>query len=292
MFLLCCLQVEYYLKWKGFSDTENTWEPIDNLGCPELIKKFEEERAKENKEKADHSEKRGSSIEKVKKNRDLFHSPYSPNNTFNSQTKKTKGAVAAGQKRRSPDSDDESLKSDKSARTNKSKKPDKSDKGAAKKERKMTISEKPSKSELDAAADKSVSSTSKSSKSHSEDAKDAKDAHPDDEKVKDAKNTSSEADALQDGRTKKTAKAAVPVPTKNGFELGLKPVKILGASDASGELMFLMKWDSLDRAELVPAKEANVICPSLVIAFYEARLTWHADDTEDTINAPAPKKVV
>lgn len=51
-------QVEYYLKWKGFSDTDNTWEPIDNLGCPDLIKAFEENRAKEDKEKSDHSDRR------------------------------------------------------------------------------------------------------------------------------------------------------------------------------------------------------------------------------------------
>lgn len=67
-------------------------------------------------------------------------------------------------------------------------------------------------------------------------------------------------------------------PVRNGFELGLKPMKILGASDASGELMFLMKWDNHDRAELVRAKEANVRCPQMVIAFYEQRLTWHSEE--------------
>lgn len=69
-----------------------------------------------------------------------------------------------------------------------------------------------------------------------------------------------------------------PAVTKNGFELGLTPFKILGASDASGELMFLMQWEKLDRAELVRAKEANVKCPQLVISFYEERLTWHSED--------------
>lgn len=143
-------KVEYLLKWKGYGDEDNTWEPVENLDCQDLIDEFER-KLKEKKAKKEDASKR----------------------------KSTAGSSS---------------------------------------------SDKPDKSEKKRKAD--------------------------------------------DDRPR-------------GFDRGLDPERIIGATDSSGELMFLIKWKGSDEADLVPAREANVKCPQTVIKFYEERLTWHTSSQDD-----------
>jgi len=138
-------KIEYLLKWKGYGDEDNTWEPADNVDCDELIEEFERKRAAKKKD----SDKR-------------------------------KSGAAGG----------------------------------------------------------SGSSS------------DAKKKRSDDDRPK-------------------------------GFDRGLDPERIIGATDSSGELMFLIKWKGSDEADLVPSRLANVKCPQTVIKFYEERLTWHTSNQDD-----------
>lgn len=146
-------KVEYFLKWKGYSNEDNTWEPVENLDCPDLIQAFEDAR-KKGKESKDESSSR----------------------------KPGRKSTATDEAAKAP---------------------------AAK--RKSTASE--------------------------------------DKKI--------------------------------GFDRGLEPEEILGATDHNGQLMFLMKWKDAANADLVPAKQANVKCPQIVIKFYESRLTWQTSEKKN-----------
>lgn len=146
-------KVEYFLKWKGYSAEDNTWEPEENLDCPDLIQAFEDARKKKEKD-------------------------------------------------------------------------NKEDSSARKPGRKSTA--------------------------------------PEEAKTTGAKRKSTA------GEDKKI-----------GFDRGLEPEEILGATDHNGQLMFLMKWKDAANADLVPAKQANVKCPQIVIKFYESRLTWQTSEKKN-----------
>ncbi|CAH8490120.1 unnamed protein product [Schistosoma turkestanicum] len=188
---------EYFLKWKGYSEEDNTWEPEENLDCPDLIKEFEERRARERTSLT--SPARASTESK-------------PKNRSKGSSLSSDGAKDIGEEVPEP----------------------------AKKKRtsSLPINAEESAGEVPSVPDESKELTNE------------------EQKPKVAKST---------GKTR-------------GFARGLKAERIIGATDSSGELMFLMKWKDSDEADLVPAREANIKCPQIVIRFYEERLTWHTPE--------------
>lgn len=80
-----------------------------------------------------------------------------------------------------------------------------------------------------------------------------------------------------DGDNDKGSKETNGKEKATPFDSGLEPEKIIGATDISGQLAFLVQWKNSNKAMLIPSKLARERCPQLVIDFYEERLAWHAE---------------
>lgn len=211
-------KVEYYLKWKGYNDEDNTWEPEENLDCEELIKEFEEKLKRKEKDK------------------------------------KSKEQADRGRKRTLSNSTNVSVSSSRSA----------SDVGTSKDRTKVAPppAKKVDKGEKATKVDKATN------KSDDEDYDDEVQGEQED----DDEETEEED---EEPKIPKSVDITTSILTLRPDRI---PEKIIGATDSSGQLMFLLKWKDIEEADLVSAKEANVMCPQIVIQFYEERLTWHAPD--------------
>ncbi len=39
-------QLQYLVKWKGYPESDNTWEPVDHIQAPRLVKEYEQRQGK------------------------------------------------------------------------------------------------------------------------------------------------------------------------------------------------------------------------------------------------------
>ena len=85
------------------------------------------------------------------------------------------------------------------------------------------------------------------------------------------------------GQKKQKARKTFPVSRRDsGFRRGLEAEKILGARESNGEKVFLMKWKpgGEEYANWVSSSHAKIICPQVVIAFYQKNLPFPKDKKE------------
>jgi len=76
-------------------------------------------------------------------------------------------------------------------------------------------------------------------------------------------------DEIDNNDTANDISETIPIP---GEKI---PEKIMGVADSNGQLIFMMKWKGIEKTELISAEEANLMCPQIVIKYYEEITEWN-----------------
>lgn len=82
--------------------------------------------------------------------------------------------------------------------------------------------------------------------------------------------------AVKNNETPRCSRAR-PKPTRpprHGFDRGLEPRKVLGATRVDGKLLLLVQWNLCDDADLLPATEVYSRCPQKALDFYLERVKF------------------
>lgn len=287
-------KVQYFLKWKGYTSDDNTWEPKENLDCPELIQKFEEELEETKKEekttkqtakratpapKASTSGVVKKSTAKRKRRQSSGESDDSYKIDSDSDAPKTKTATTTttasnrrnGRSRISSDTEDEvELVAQEKPTTNS---------GTKKGRGKESDSEY-----VDEETDDKSSTASKASRSRA--TRGASSVAPDDKvttrRDRSVKTSKAPVKSTENGKAstrnttsiKSSVQDAEAGDTNEKLDEALEPEKIIGATEVDGKLMFLVKWKGMAKADLIGSDVAKLACPLIVISYFEERLSW------------------
>ncbi|XP_065369069.1 chromobox protein homolog 3-like [Calliphora vicina] len=244
-------KVQYYLKWKGFEETENSWESEENLNCKGLIRNFEENRAKE---------------------RSKLNSNTDPKRSLSLRTRKTLSTETV-EAAKSPL---EETKSDETDKENAEEIETNLIKSSNAKVEEQQVKLNKTKEEESAKNEKAVIPDTRITSSETELNKEVtQTSEVPAEPVEKSKSYEIINDKLfvTDFLTRPCV--------QNGFEKGLEVDKILGATKANGCLYLVVKFQGDDEPHMIKSEEANEKIPQMVIKFYEGCLSWDSDDEEE-----------
>merc|ERR1712071_6329 len=66
-----------------------------------------------------------------------------------------------------------------------------------------------------------------------------------------------------------------------GFARGFAAEKIIGMRKEGVDVSFLVKWRGMEESDFVTAKEVKAKIPQVLIDFYEEKLAWFGEDSQD-----------